>query len=228
MVSPGAGVHVFNVWMREDGFVLDKIILTTSVSYTPSGAGPAESPRVGGGCTTALQCSDNNPCTADACVSGACQNNAVANGTTCPDDANVCTNDVCANGTCTHPNNTAPCADDGSTCTNDVCGGGVCTHPQNGSCGNTPCTAYCASPVSFGTASYQSGNLGAQATCHQTVANLSGGVCGNFATPRTLSVNGQTMACSGGNWSTLPPKVNGGYCITTTAGNHPWAYFATW
>jgi glucose/arabinose dehydrogenase len=223
-----AGVHVFNVWMREDGFVLDKIILTTSVSYTPSGAGPAESPRVGGGCTTAVQCSDNNPCTADACVSGACQNNAVANGTTCPDDANVCTSDVCTNGTCTHPNNTAPCADDGSTCTNDVCGGGVCTHPQNGSCGNTPCAAYCASPVSFGTASYQSGNLGAQATCHQTIANLNGGVCGNFANPRTLSVNGQTMSCSGGNWSTLPPKVNGGYCITTTAGNHPWAYFATW
>jgi hypothetical protein len=36
------------------------------------------------------------------------------------------------------------------------------------------------------------------------------------------------MSCSGGNWSTLPPKVNGGYCITTSAGNHPWAYFATW
>jgi hypothetical protein len=25
----------------------------------------------------------------------------------------------------------------------------------------------------------------------------------------------------------LPPKVNGGYCITTGAGNHPRAYFAT-
>ncbi len=46
---PSAGVHTVNVWMREDGFVLDRLLLTTSSTLTPSGAGPAESPRDGGG-----------------------------------------------------------------------------------------------------------------------------------------------------------------------------------
>jgi len=37
------GVHTVNIWMREDGFVCDKILLTTNVGYTPTGAGPAQS-----------------------------------------------------------------------------------------------------------------------------------------------------------------------------------------
>jgi hypothetical protein len=105
----------------------------------------------------------------------------------------------------------------------------VCTHPDNGTCQNNgPCASFCSNPVKFTSNNYQSGNLGTGATCHETTANLSGGVCGNFASGRTLSVNGQARTCNSGNWSSLPPKVNGGYCITTTAGNHPWAYFATW
>ena len=40
-----AGVHTVNVWMREDGVVFDKLLLTTSASYAPTGTGPAESPR---------------------------------------------------------------------------------------------------------------------------------------------------------------------------------------
>ena len=224
------GIHTINIWMREDGFVFDKLILTTNGSFSPSGAGPAESPRQGsGGCTNAAQCNDGNPCTQDACVSNACQNTAVANGTSCPDDGNVCTNDVCGAGTCTHPNNTASCADDGNSCTNDVCNGGVCTHPNNGSCqGQQPCSAYCSNPVIFSGPNFQSNNLGTAATCHQTTANLAGGVCGNFANGRQLRVNGQSMSCTG-NWpSPLPAKVNGGYCVYTTAGDHPWAYFSTW
>ena len=42
---PSAGVHTINVWMREDGILLDKLVLTRSTSYAPTGAGPAESPR---------------------------------------------------------------------------------------------------------------------------------------------------------------------------------------
>ncbi len=42
---PTTGVHTVNVWMREDGLVLDRILLTTSSTYTPTGNGPAESPR---------------------------------------------------------------------------------------------------------------------------------------------------------------------------------------
>lgn len=39
------GVHTVNVWMREDGAVVDKLLLTTNPDYTPAGPGPAESPR---------------------------------------------------------------------------------------------------------------------------------------------------------------------------------------
>lgn len=34
------GKRTLNVWMREDGFVLDRILLTTDKSFAPSGKGP--------------------------------------------------------------------------------------------------------------------------------------------------------------------------------------------
>ena len=37
------GLHTINVWMREDGIVLDKLVLTSNASFTPTGNGPAES-----------------------------------------------------------------------------------------------------------------------------------------------------------------------------------------
>jgi hypothetical protein len=40
--SIAAGIHNVNVWAREDGFILDKVVITTS-STAPTGAGPAES-----------------------------------------------------------------------------------------------------------------------------------------------------------------------------------------
>ncbi len=41
------GLHTIHVWVREDGFLFDKILLRTSSSSTaPSGTGPGESPRV--------------------------------------------------------------------------------------------------------------------------------------------------------------------------------------
>ena len=45
LVIPSAGVHTINVWMREDGFRFDKMLLTTDSNLTPTGNGPAESPR---------------------------------------------------------------------------------------------------------------------------------------------------------------------------------------
>jgi hypothetical protein len=86
----------------------------------------------------------------------------------------------------------------------------------------------CANPTTFSSASYSSGNLGTGAACFQTTAALRGGVCGNLASGRKLSVNGVAMACNSGNWSSLPAKRNGGYCVQTTAGDFPWAYFVTW
>ncbi len=42
---PTPGTHTVNVWMREDGFVFDKLMLTTTATYTPTNTRPAESPR---------------------------------------------------------------------------------------------------------------------------------------------------------------------------------------
>jgi DNA-binding sugar fermentation-stimulating protein len=39
------GVHTVNVWMREDGFRIDKIVLTTNPNYVPTSVGPVESQR---------------------------------------------------------------------------------------------------------------------------------------------------------------------------------------
>src|SRR5262245_25287979 len=39
------GVHVVDVWMREDGFIIDKLVIATDSSFAPAGLGPAESAR---------------------------------------------------------------------------------------------------------------------------------------------------------------------------------------
>jgi uncharacterized protein (DUF362 family) len=90
--------------------------------------------------------------------------------------------------------------------------------------GSTPCASLCSNPVVFTSASYQSGNLGTGATCHQTTASLAGGNCSNIGS-RTLKVNNTTMSCNG--W-TLPAKRNGGYCIQVTAGTPSYTAFSTW
>jgi len=44
---PSLGTHMLNLWMREDGTVVDTLLLTTNASLpTPSGTGPAESQEV--------------------------------------------------------------------------------------------------------------------------------------------------------------------------------------
>ena len=137
------GYRDINVWMREDGFSIDKIILTTNANYFPWGNGPGESVK-------------------------------------------------------------------------------------EGSTTQSPCAAFCSNPVTFTTNNYQSGNLGAGATCHETTAQLNGAVCGNFSSSRRLYVNGVEMPCNWSPWPSLPAAQNGGYCITTTSGDYPWAAFTTW
>lgn len=43
VVVPDPGIHSVNIWMREDGAHIDKIILTTDPEYIPWGLGPDES-----------------------------------------------------------------------------------------------------------------------------------------------------------------------------------------
>lgn len=94
---------------------------------------------------------------------------------------------------------------------------------------STPCAGICSNPVVFSwSGSYQSGPLGTGAICRETTQPVAGGNCGNFAGGRTLSVNGTVMPCNNQNWAFLPPARNGGYCVTTTPGNQPWAFFTMW
>lgn len=37
------GAHTLHLWQREDGFRLDRILLTTDSGYNPTGDGPPES-----------------------------------------------------------------------------------------------------------------------------------------------------------------------------------------
>jgi len=39
---PSAGVHTINLWMREDGLAVDKILLTNNPNFTPTGTGPTQ------------------------------------------------------------------------------------------------------------------------------------------------------------------------------------------
>jgi subtilisin family serine protease len=94
-----------------------------------------------------------------------------------------------------------------------------------------PCDGLCNNPTSFTFAfnnNYQSGNLGTGAVCRATTSPVTGGNCGNFASGRTLQVNGVTKVCNGQNWQTPPASRNGGYCIQTTSGNYSYAYFTLW
>ena len=42
---PSAGVHTLNVYMHQDGFRLDKIVLTTNNLWAPLNEGPSENAR---------------------------------------------------------------------------------------------------------------------------------------------------------------------------------------
>lgn len=44
VVSPG--IHSVDLWMREDGVIVDKLVATQDPGFTPADAGPAESERV--------------------------------------------------------------------------------------------------------------------------------------------------------------------------------------
>ena len=46
-IDLNAEQNTINVWMREDGLIIDKILLTIHESYTPVGEGPEESLRIG-------------------------------------------------------------------------------------------------------------------------------------------------------------------------------------
>jgi len=84
-----------------------------------------------GGCvgTTALDCSDADPCTNDSCNPASGCDHSAGSGNAC-NDGNICTiSDVCTSGVCA---GSAGGCDDGNACTDDACAGGTaCLHTGN-------------------------------------------------------------------------------------------------
>ncbi len=70
------GLHTINVWMRESGVVLDKLVLTSSSSYAPAGTGPAESQ----GTTILPPTVATNPATSVTTVGGVLNGSVNPNG----------------------------------------------------------------------------------------------------------------------------------------------------
>jgi hypothetical protein len=93
-----------------------------------------------------------------------------------------------------------------------------------------PCSGLCPSPVVIDVgAGYSSGSLGTGASCFEVEEPIAGGSCNNFVIPRTLHVNGVIEPCdTAGNWRSLPPPRQGGYCIKVSAGDQPSAYLTVW
>ena len=42
---PAPGIYTLNLWMREDGLIIDKIVITNDAGFTPDSFGPPESSR---------------------------------------------------------------------------------------------------------------------------------------------------------------------------------------
>jgi hypothetical protein len=43
------GEHILNVWMRESGAIIDKLVLSQDAGFTPADKGPEETPKANGG-----------------------------------------------------------------------------------------------------------------------------------------------------------------------------------
>lgn len=96
--------------------------------------------------------------------------------------------------------------------------------------GNGPCAGLCANPVILTMTSNAAASLGTGATCHEVPGTVGHIVCGNFST-KVLSVDGTPVVCPDTTSATITvpaTTLNGGHCIQSTAGDHPYAYFSTY
>ena len=65
---PSAGVHALNVWMREDGLAVDKIVVTSDPAFVPAGTGPMHDDGTDASDTPTSM--DDSPADADAASGG--------------------------------------------------------------------------------------------------------------------------------------------------------------
>ena len=144
---PSVGLHQVNLWMREDGSLIDRILLTTDPNYDPSsianGEGPPASLRGGmgnpAGCGDGMceggedcrSCASDCGMCAPSCGDGTCNENEDC--AACSSDCGMCA-PSCGDGTCDAGEDCNNCASDCGTCI-PSCGDGTCEGSEDcGSC----------------------------------------------------------------------------------------------
>ena len=202
VASPG--IHTFNLWMREDGFAIDKIVLNKS-STTPSGTGPAQSPRL------------------NVCSDGLC--NGAETCTSCPGDCGACP--TCPNGTCGAGETCSTCPQDCGacpTCPNGSCSGGeTCsTCPQDcgacppacpdGTCNGTETCSSCASDCGACPPACPDGTCNGTETCSTCAQDC--GACPPVCPDGTCNGTETCSSCAS-DCGVCPPACPDGSCNGT-------------
>jgi hypothetical protein len=100
---------------------------------------------------------------------------------------------------------------------------------SGGATGTGPCAGLCTSTNSLAPGT-KSPDLGTGAACMDVVGtSITHIVCGNFVSPRTMTINGTTTVdCVTGGGYALPAAVNGGWCFQASSGQYTYAYFQTY
>jgi plastocyanin len=170
-------------------------------------------------CTSQGDCSDSDPCTADACVSGECEFSPITDccrsDNDC-DDGNACngmercTGRICANGD-------PLICDDGNACTDDRCVAGECTFPlipacclSDADCDDVePCTSdHCIEHVCVQTPEFDCVPCALDADCEN------GSPCTDHACTDGVCTSGlNTATCDDGDVCTTGDSCSNGNCV---------------
>ena len=110
-------------------------LLALAALAAPGGCGLSTSGIAGGDeptpCSTAAQCSDDNPCTVDACGSDkTCSHTSAPDGDAPEQVAGDCRRASCAGGVASSSEDPTDLPDDDNACTEDLCEAGVPAHTQ--------------------------------------------------------------------------------------------------
>jgi uncharacterized repeat protein (TIGR01451 family) len=164
-------------------------------------------------CASDADCDDANPCTADACGSGACSSTVdpactpCATSADCADDGNACTTETCTAGVCTRTQDPACPActldadcNDGDACTTDACVAGLCSAMIVPGCTTCSSDADCADDGD---------------AC--TVATCAAGACSAVLAP-ACSACATDADCNDGNPCTSDACVAGACTASPIAG----------
>jgi hypothetical protein len=182
---------------------------------SPDACHPQAGTCSGGACqSAALNCDDNNPCTADSCnPASGCVHTPVMNGTACNDN-NACTQtDTCQSGVCTGSNP--------KTCVADQCHGAQTCNPATGTCSGsalpdgTACTDGNACTVGD---TCQGGTCqgGAAKTCTASDQCHTAGTCDPGSGSCSNPAKGDGASCSDGSMCTTGETCQGGTCTGGT------------